>query len=44
MDDGLEFSVDNEEITYDLWVEKILGYQPARRKRHYNFDWRIQMD
>ena len=43
VDDGLEFSVDNEEeITYDLWVEKILGYQPARRKRHYNFDWRRQ--
>jgi len=45
VDDGLEFSVNNdEEIAYDLWVEKILAYQPARRQRHYNFDWRIQMD
>jgi len=37
VDDGLEFSVNNEEeITYDLCVEKILAYQPARRQRHYN--------
>ncbi|KAI4702622.1 hypothetical protein J4E89_010343 [Alternaria sp. Ai002NY15] len=44
VDDGLEISVnDEEEIAYDLWVEKILAYQPTRRQRHY-FDWRIQTD
>ena len=45
VDDGLEFPVNNaEEIAYDLWVEKILAYQPAKRQHHDNTIWRIQRD